>query len=47
MAQVLMPLPSRDFDPTEAAVSWKVLRAAGHDVLFATLKGPEAPPTTS
>jgi len=39
MATVLMPLPSLDFDPTEAAVSWKVLRAAGHTVVFATPDG--------
>ena len=34
--RVLIPLPERDFDPTEAAVSWDVLRAAGIDVTFAT-----------
>jgi putative intracellular protease/amidase len=39
MARVLMPLPTRDFDPTEAAVSWKVLVAAGHAVVFATPEG--------
>ena len=37
--KVLMPLPERDFDPTEAAVTWKVLRDAGHTVRFATPKG--------
>jgi putative intracellular protease/amidase len=31
-----MPLPDRDFDPTEAAVTWSVIEAAGHDVVFAT-----------
>jgi putative intracellular protease/amidase len=36
MATVLMPIPACDFDPTEVAVSWQVLSAAGHDVLFAT-----------
>ena len=36
---VLMPLPHADFDPSEAAVSWKILRAAGHDVMFATPDG--------
>jgi len=25
MARVLLPLPARDFDPSEAAVSWRVL----------------------
>jgi putative intracellular protease/amidase len=39
MAKVLVPLPSRDFDPTEAAVSWKVLRRLGHEVAFATPDG--------
>lgn len=36
---VLMPLPSCDFDPSEVAISWQVLRAAGHRVCFATPDG--------
>jgi putative intracellular protease/amidase len=36
MARVLIPLPARDFDPSEAAVSWQVLSNAGHAVSFAT-----------
>jgi len=39
MAVVLVPLPARDFDPTEAAVSWKVLVDSGHSVRFATPEG--------
>jgi putative intracellular protease/amidase len=39
MARVLMPLPSRDFDPSEVAVSWRVLSDAGHQVSFATPDG--------
>ena len=39
MATVLMPIPACDFDPTEVAVSWQVLAAAGHDVVFATPSG--------
>ena len=39
MSTILMPLPARDFDPTEVAVSWKVLTARGHQVLFATPDG--------
>jgi putative intracellular protease/amidase len=39
MARVLMPLPARDFDPSEAAVSWLVLMKAGHGVRFATPDG--------
>lgn len=36
MATVLIPLPEQDFDPTEVAVSWKVLSQRGHEVRFAT-----------
>jgi putative intracellular protease/amidase len=39
MATVLIPLPARDFDPTEVAVPWKVLVSAGHSVRFATPDG--------
>ncbi len=39
MKKVLMPLPARDFDPTEAAVTWRVLSEAGHQVFFATPDG--------
>ena len=42
MARVLIPLPARDFDPSEAAVSWKVLVNAGHVVIFATPDGDPA-----
>src|SRR5271155_4610142 len=40
--RVLMPLPERDFDPTEAAVTWKILSALGHRVIFATPEGKAA-----
>jgi putative intracellular protease/amidase len=36
VATVLVPLPELDFDPTEVAVSWKVLSGLGHEVRFAT-----------
>ena len=39
MARVLIPLPARDFDPSEAAVSWRVLTDAGHTIGFATPDG--------
>ena len=39
MSRVLIPLPARDFDPSEAAVSWQVLSSAGHTVTFATPDG--------
>jgi putative intracellular protease/amidase len=42
MARVLIPLPARDFDPSEAAVSWRVLVRAGHTVSFATPDGRSA-----
>lgn len=43
MATVLVPLPDRDFDPTETAVPWKLLREAGHTVVFATERGEVKP----
>ncbi len=39
MVRVWIPLPDRDFDVTEVAVPWKLLRDAGHDVVFATERG--------
>jgi putative intracellular protease/amidase len=39
MATVIVPIPRRDFDPTEVAVSWKVLTSFGHAVRFATPDG--------
>lgn len=37
--KIIVPLPRRDFDPTEAAVSWRILKGAGHDLIFATPDG--------
>ena len=37
-----MPLPSTDFDPTEAAVPWQIFVAAGHSAIFATPNGKAA-----
>jgi putative intracellular protease/amidase len=39
MAAVIIPVPRRDFDPSEAAVSWKVLTGLGHTTAFATPDG--------
>jgi putative intracellular protease/amidase len=39
VARVLILLPARDFDPSEAAVSWQVLSNAGHTITFATPDG--------
>jgi putative intracellular protease/amidase len=40
--RVLMALPRRDFDPSEAAVTWAVLAGQGHRVGFATPDGQPA-----
>lgn len=39
MARILVPLPRRDYDPSEAAVPWLYLSRRGHDFLFATPDG--------
>jgi putative intracellular protease/amidase len=41
--RVLIPLPDRDFDPTEVAVPWRLLTRAGHTVVFATETGGARP----
>ncbi len=41
--RVLIPLPDHDFDVTEVAVPWRVLRDAGHEVVFATERGGTVP----
>jgi putative intracellular protease/amidase len=37
--KILFPLPDLDFDVTEVAVPWKLLREAGHEPVFATEAG--------
>jgi putative intracellular protease/amidase len=39
MPRVLIPIPSRDFDPSEVAVGWRILTERGHSVVFATPDG--------
>lgn len=39
MSTIILPIPACDFDPTEIAVSWKVLKGRGHTVFFATPDG--------
>jgi putative intracellular protease/amidase len=39
MAKVLIPIPERDFDPSEAAIGWSVLKRLNHSVVFATPDG--------
>lgn len=41
MARILMPLPSMDFDPTESAVPFRILKQRGHEFVFTT---PDARP---
>ena len=36
---ILMPLPDRDFDPTEAAIPWKTCTSRGFGVAFSTENG--------
>ena len=42
--RVLIVLPQRDFDPSEVAVTWRILSDAGHPVDFAT---PDALPASA
>jgi protease I len=42
MSTILLPLPNKDFDPTEAGVPWRVLTGLGHHVVFATPEGKPA-----
>jgi len=37
--KVLIPIPATDFDPTECAIPWKILKNAGIEVVFATPYG--------
>ena len=39
MKKILMPLPQTDFDPTESAIPWKILKSRGFEVVFATPEG--------
>lgn len=40
--KILIPLPNRDFDPTEVCISWKIIQDSGHEVVFATENGERA-----
>jgi protease I len=40
--KVLIPIPHSDFDPTEAAVPWQILKTAGDRIVFATPDGQKA-----
>lgn len=39
LKDILMPLPSRDFDPSESAIPWQILLKAGRRIVFATPNG--------
>jgi putative intracellular protease/amidase len=41
-ARIWIPLPDHDFEPTEAAVPWRILTRAGHSVVFTTENGARA-----
>lgn len=40
--KILIPLPSCGFDPTEAAIPWKLLSENNFEIIFATPKGEKA-----
>lgn len=42
MKKVLIPLPSYGFDPTEAAIPWKLMSEKNFNIVFATPKGKKA-----
>ncbi|XDD52086.1 type 1 glutamine amidotransferase domain-containing protein [Leptospira sp. WS92.C1] len=37
--KILIPLPSNDFDPSESAIPWKILKENNFEVFFATPDG--------
>jgi len=40
--RILIPVPSYGFDPTEAAIPWKILSEHQYDIYFATPQGNKA-----
>jgi putative intracellular protease/amidase len=44
MKKILIPLPTYGFDPTEVAIPWKLLTAAGFEIAFTTPTGGKASP---
>ena len=40
--KVIMPLPNNDFDPSEVAITWRIVKSAGFDVVFSTVDGKPA-----
>ena len=39
MANILIPIPDADFDPTETGIPWRTLRKRGYRIVFATPDG--------
>jgi len=39
MKKILIPIPSYGFDPTEAAIPWKLISETGFEIVFATPDG--------
>jgi len=39
MKKILIPIPSKGFDPTETAIPWKLLKEDNFEVVFATPNG--------
>lgn len=44
MKKILIPIPSYGFDPTEAAIPWKICSKKGFTISFATPSGEKAAP---
>jgi putative intracellular protease/amidase len=42
MKRILIPIPSYGFDPTEAAIPWKLLRENNFEIVFITPNGEKA-----
>ncbi len=42
MSKILFPIPSYGFDPSEAAIPWKLLAQQNHHIVFATPDGRKA-----
>ena len=43
--KIIIPIPNRDFDLSEVALPWQIMRTAGHIVEFATPDGGGPAPT--
>lgn len=39
MSKILIPIPAKDFDPSEVSIPWQFLKAKGHSITFASPDG--------